>query len=54
MSPEISERAFEEAIERALLAYGPDARAGDTTAVRETAPPYGEREGQPRGRAGRS
>ncbi|HEX9641622.1 MAG TPA: hypothetical protein VGB13_09950 [Candidatus Krumholzibacteria bacterium] len=36
MSPEISERAFEDAIECALLQYGPDACAGDTTAVRET------------------
>jgi len=42
MSPEISERAFEEAIERALLRYGPDAHAGNATAVRETAPSYGE------------
>lgn len=42
MSPEISERAFEEAIECALLQSGPDACEGDTTAVRETPPPYGE------------
>ncbi len=42
MSPEISERAFEEAIECGLLQYGPDACAGDATAVRETQPPYGE------------
>jgi type I restriction enzyme R subunit len=40
MSPDISERAFEEAIECALLAYGPDACAGDTTQVRETPPPW--------------
>ncbi len=39
---EISERAFEEAIECGLLQYGPDACAGDATAVRETLPPYGE------------
>jgi type I restriction enzyme R subunit len=42
MSPEISERSFEEAIERGLLQYGPDAHAGDPTAVRETPPPFGE------------
>jgi type I restriction enzyme R subunit len=51
MSPEISERSFEEAIECGLLQYGPDlpaeasskagARAA-ATAVRETPPPYGE------------
>ena len=42
MSPEISERAFEEAIECGLLQYGPDACAGDTAGVRETPPPYGD------------
>ncbi|MCC6766596.1 MAG: putative DNA binding domain-containing protein [Deltaproteobacteria bacterium] len=42
MSPEISERAFEAAIECGLLQFGPDACAGDATAVRETSPPYGE------------
>ena len=42
MSPEISECSFEEAIECALLEDGPDACAGDTTAVRETQPPYGD------------
>jgi type I restriction enzyme R subunit len=42
MSPEVSERSFEEAIECALLQYGPDACAGDSTAVRETPPPYGD------------
>jgi len=42
VSPEISERAFEEAIECALLEYGPDACVGDATLVRETPPPYGE------------
>ena len=40
MSPEISERAFEEAIECALLQNGPDACPGDATVVRESAPPY--------------
>ncbi len=42
MSPEVSERAFEETIECGLLQYGPDACADDATAVRETPPPYGE------------
>ena len=52
MSPEISERAFEEAIERVLLEGGPDlpaeasaqagVLAGEAMAVRETSPPYGE------------
>ena len=42
MSPEISERAFEEAIECALLRHGPDACPGDATVVRESGPAYGE------------
>ena len=42
MSPEISERSFEEAIECGLLQHGPDACAGDATAVREAPPPHGE------------
>jgi type I restriction enzyme R subunit len=42
VSPRISERAFEEAIECGLLQYGPDACAGAATAVREASPPYGE------------
>ena len=42
MSPEISERSFEEAIECALLQYGPDACAGGATAARERPPPYGD------------
>jgi type I restriction enzyme R subunit len=42
VSPEISERSFEEAIECGLLQYGPDACAADTTAVRETPAPFGE------------
>ncbi len=40
MSPEIAERAFEDAIECGLLEHGPDACAGDV--VRETRPTYGE------------
>jgi hypothetical protein len=39
MTPAISERAFEEAIECGLLKHGPDAGAGNATAVRETSPP---------------
>src|SRR5437763_16568156 len=43
MSPEISERAFEEAIECALLQHGPDAgTTGDAIMARETPPPYGD------------
>jgi hypothetical protein len=42
MSPEISERAFEEPIECALLRHGPDACPGDVTAVRESSLPYGD------------
>ena len=42
MSPEISERAFEDAIECGLLQYGPDACAGEVSGVRETAPPFGD------------
>jgi type I restriction enzyme R subunit len=38
----VSERSFEEAIECALLHYGPDACAGEATALRETSPPYGD------------
>lgn len=42
MSLDISERSFEEAIEAVLLQYGPDAYAGNASAARETAVPYGE------------
>jgi type I restriction enzyme, R subunit len=42
VSPEITERAFENAIECALLQYGPDACNGDATTVHETAPPFGD------------
>ena len=37
MTPDISERAFEEAIECTLLRYGPDACPDDAAAVRESA-----------------
>ena len=36
----ISERAFEDAIECALLRYGPDECSGDATEARESPPPY--------------
>src|SRR5690606_37517862 len=42
VSSKISERAFEEAIECALLHFGPDACPDVATATRETSPPYGE------------
>ena len=42
MSPEVSERAFEKAIEAALLRHGPDARRGGAAAVRESPPAYGD------------
>ena len=42
MTVNVSERSFEAAIECALLANGPDACTGDSTAVRETTTPYGE------------
>ena len=42
MSPEISERSFEEAIECALLEHGPDACAGQASVARESSPPYGD------------
>ena len=42
MSPEISERSFEEAIECGLLQHGPDACAGEGNAVQETPAPYGD------------
>ena len=42
MSPDISEHSFEEAIECALLAHGPDAFRADDPRVSETPPPDGE------------
>ena len=42
MSPEISERSFEEAIEAALLEHGPDARPSADNILRESPPPYGD------------
>ncbi len=40
--PDVSETSFEEAIECGLRQQGPDACAGDASAVRETSPPYGD------------
>lgn len=42
MSPKVSERSFEDAIEAALLQYGPDAYVGGEGAVREAPAPFGE------------
>ena len=42
MTPDISERAFEDVIEAALLRHGPDAPRGGATAVRESPPTYGD------------
>ena len=42
MTPDISERAFEAAIECALLRHGPDACPDDAAAVRESAPEFGD------------
>ncbi len=42
MSPDVSERSFEDAIECGLLREGPDACAGEASAVREAQLPYGE------------
>ena len=42
MTPDISERAFEAAIECALLRGGPDACPGDAAAVRESPPTFGD------------
>ncbi len=42
MSPDISERSFEEAIERVLLEHGPDAYPGEAPGILEPPPAYGE------------
>ena len=42
MTPEIAERAFEDAIEATLLQHGPDATPPNASTVRQTPPPYGE------------
>jgi len=42
MSPEVSERSLEAAIEEALLQHGPNGQAQWANGVRESPPPYGE------------
>ena len=42
MSPQISERALEDAIECALLRYGPDEYPGDATEARQVMPTYND------------
>ena len=42
MTPEVSERAFEDAIEAGLLRHGPDAPRGGAEAVRESPSSYGD------------
>ncbi len=42
MTPDVSERAFEDAIEAALLLHGPDAPRGGGATVREFTPTYGD------------
>ena len=42
MTREISEQAFEEKIEAALLCHGPDAPRGNATSVQERPPAYGD------------
>jgi type I restriction enzyme, R subunit len=42
MSPDISERSFEEAIECGLLQYGPDACPGEASGIREAPPAYSD------------
>ena len=42
MTPEVSERAFEDAIEAALLRHGPDAPRGNAKSVRESPSSYGD------------
>ena len=42
MTPEVSERAFEDAIEAALLRHGPDAPRSPAASVRESPPSHGD------------
>jgi len=50
MSPEISERSFEEAIECGLLQHGPDACVGDVSGARPVAPPTRPQSGRSKDR----
>ena len=49
MNPTISERAFEEAIEAALLRHGPDEVPGEPTGVAEEPAPFDDPWMQPGG-----
>ena len=49
MSVRVSERAFEDAVEAALLRYGPDEVPSVPGAVAETPPPYGDPDMRPGG-----
>ena len=49
MNPAISERAFEDSIEAALLQHGPDEVPGETTGVAEEPTPFGDPWTQPGG-----
>ena len=49
MTNRVSERAFEDTIEAALLRYGPDEIPLVSDAVAETPPPYGDPEMRPGG-----
>ena len=49
MTNRVSERAFEDAIEVALLRYGPDEIPAVPGAVAETPPPYGDPDMRPGG-----
>ena len=49
MSAKVSERAFEDAIEAALLRHGPDELPAVAGAVAEEAPPYGDPDMRPGG-----
>ena len=49
MSAKVCERAFEDAIEAALLRFGPDELPAVPDAVAETPPPYGDPDMRPGG-----
>ncbi|MXY24031.1 MAG: DEAD/DEAH box helicase [Acidobacteria bacterium] len=42
MTPDVSERAFEDTIEATLLRHGPSARRSSSTRARESSPTYGD------------
>ena len=49
MTHSVSERAFEDAVEAALLRHGPDERPAVPSAVAETPPPHGDPDMRPGG-----